>query len=242
MSFTYAEDHSIIEREYLDQLSKVKEELEAGDLDPQQLDAEFMRIRGYARARVPEEYWHPDTPFAISRTVVPILTKYVRNSQRAARHGLGLTICSPQPVCKLQPVYLMAVRLVDNGFSCFIATYNELIFWLKESWRDRLLRQELDARFSVSFFFLVEIPDNDELTPSLRQDLLARLDLRNSRHLPSVFTVNTPLQSMNGVYPNTFLGRLLLPFAAVNRPLIVEDLGQVDQLYEQRWEVLNDQG
>lgn len=239
MSFVYIEDHSVIEREYLDQLVKIREALDAQDLDQQEADTEFMRLRSFAWARIPEEYWHTQLPMTISRTAIPTVLKYIKSPHRAVKHGLGIILFSPGPVYKLQPVYLMASQLV-GAFSCFIATYNELIFWLKSIREDELLKQELRDRFRSSFFFLVEIPEKDELTTSLRQELIGRLETRCRSQLPTIFTVNSTTQSMGDIFPSSFLGKLLLPFSAVNIPLVVEDLVPVDQLHIQKWKVLDD--
>lgn len=240
MNYTYSDDHSIIDHEYLDQGNEIKENLQSQGLQPQQFETERKRLFSYARARIPKTHWDQDSRFRTSRAALSVLTGYVESSQRVRKYGLGLTIFGIQPVCKLQPVYIMARQLVDGGFSCFIVAYDELIFWLKEIREDRVLRQELDERFEVDFFFLVEIPDNDDLTASLRQDLLARLELRCQRYRPNIFAVNTALKSVNDILPNSFLGRLILPFAAVNKPLTIEDLGHVEQLYKQRWKLLDD--
>lgn len=239
--FVYSEDHSIIDREYLDQLVQIKTDVDASGLDPMQADAELMRLKEYARARIPREYWHQHAPLTLPRVILPTVTKYLNNPQRAMKHGLGFTLFSPHPVYKLPHIYRMAAQLADNT-SCFVVTYNELIFWLKGLREDLLLKQELRSRFRVSFLFLVEIPNQDELTASLRQELVGRLEARRQSLLPTLFAVNSPTQSLDEIFPGAFLGKLLLPFAAVNAPLFMEELLPMEQLYEQKWKLLDDQG
>lgn len=237
--FVYTEDHSVIGIEYLDQLVQIREDVEARGVDPVQTDAELMRLRGYARARIPKEYWSQATPLTFSRAILPTITQYLNNSQQAMKHGLGLTLFSTNPVYKLHHIYSIAMRLVGKA-SCFIVTYNELIFWLKGLREDIPLKRELDDRFRASFFFLIEIPDQDEISASIKQEFMGRLEARRQTPLPTLFTVNSSIRSLDEIFPNSFLGRILLPFSAVNKSLFVEELLPIEQLHEQKWKLLDD--
>lgn len=237
--FIYLDDHGVIGREYLDQLVQLKTKLESNSLNPEQFDTELMRLKEYAWARIPREYWRQHTPLTFSRAILPTVTRYLNNLQQATKYGLGFTLFSPNPVYKLSHIYRMAIQLADDS-SCFVVTYNELIFWLKELREEALLKQELADRFRASFLFLVEIPDQDELTAALKQELTGRLEARRQSLLPTLFAVNSPTQSLDELLPNSFLGKLLLPFSAVNKPLFMEELLPVEQLHEQKWNLLDD--
>lgn len=238
MNYTYGEEHGAIGYEYLDRGSELKEELLTKKLDTEEFDVELIRLLRYVYARIPTEYWDTRLKPRIARSVVTELTQYVQNASSMRKYGLGLTIVSERPVHKLQPLYVVTRQLVDAGFKCFVAAYDELVFWLREQRDNAILKTELRERFAVDFFFLVEIPDKDELTPTLQQDLLARLQVRSKRERPIILTVNSSLESLNDVLPNSFLGRLLLPFSNTNKPLIVEDLGDTDTLFKDKWRQL----
>lgn len=235
MSYTYTEEHGTIGYEYLDRGNRLRDQLLAKDLDSDTFDAELNRMLEYIYARIPEEYWDARLKTRISRIALTELKNYVRTAAQMRNHGLGLSIISTRPVHKLQPLYVTTRELVDAGFRCFVVGYDELVFWLRELRDNPALKQELRERFEVDFFFLVEIPDNDELSPTLRQDLLASLQMRISRGRPVVLAVNSSLRSLDDILPNSFLGRLVLPFSSVNKPLIVEDLGTTDTLFKDKW-------
>ena len=73
----FTEDHSVIEREYLNLLLQIKTDVSNAGLDSVAADAELMQLREYARARIPREYWQLDTPLTLPRAILPTVTKYV---------------------------------------------------------------------------------------------------------------------------------------------------------------------
>jgi len=119
------------------------------------------------------------------------------------------------------------------------AVYDELVYFLKEAWNDSLLKRELDERFGSDFFAFVEVPGSGDITSSIRQDLLARFHLRQARSLPTIFSVNIETQSLSDIPSESFVGRLLAPFVRVNKPIVVEELGNVDEMYLDRWRLLD---
>lgn len=237
--YVYSDEHGILSEEFLSRGSLVKETLKAEEFSPETFEAELAKQLGYVYARIPVDYCGGELSPKISRTVLLELTRYVEKAAWVRKYGLGLTLISPRPVFKLQPLYVTARRLVDEGFSCFTALYDELIFWLKETREYTLLGEELRDRFGVDFFFLMEVPEEDELSNTLRQDLLARFGMRKTRGQPTLFAINSSSTSLNSILPNSFLGRLILPFSNLNKPLIVEDLGDVDSMFEDKWRKLD---
>jgi len=173
------------------------------------------------------------------REIVLELVKYVNNAANMFKHGLGLTLVGPLPVYKLQPLYVVCRQLVDQDFSCFVVPYDELVFWVRESRENKLLGKELRERFEVDFFFLVEIPDNDDPAITVRQELLARLEIRLDRNRPVILAVNSGILSLNDIMPGSFLGRLVLPLTRANKPLILEEVGDVDSMFEGKWGLLD---
>ena len=141
---------------------------------------------------------------------------------------------------RTQSLYIVCRELVDQNFNCFVVSYDELVFFLKEAWSDSILRTELDQRFRTDFFALVDIPSDDELTPSVRQDLLARFQTRRARNLPTIFSINTMAQSMRDISSTSLVGRLIYPFVRVNKPIVVAEMGDVDTMYTDNWGLLDE--
>lgn len=232
----YTEHHSILDLEYLDRGYEVQERLKAQQLPSDKFQRVLDTQLGYIQARIPAEFWDKGAkPRVSGRKTWKELKLYFEQASKARGAGLGLTLMGRGTGNRTQSLYIVCRELVDQGFSCFVVFYDELIFFLKETWKDSILRKELDLRFRADFFALVDIPDDDELTPSVRQDLLARFQLRRTRDLPTIFSVNTIAESMRDISPTSFVGRLIYPFVRVNKPIAVEEIGDTDTLYMDRW-------
>lgn len=230
----YTEQHSILDLEYLDRGYEIQERLAA-----QGLSQELEAYLGYVRARIPEEFWDKEISPRVSRETWKEFRVYFEQVPRVRDSGLGLTLMGSGIGYRTQSLYIVCRELVDRGFTCFVVSYDELIFFLKETWKDLILRAELDQRFRTDFLALVDIPDDDELSSSVRQDLLARFQMRRAQNLPTIFSVNTRAQSMNDISSTTLVGRLVYPFVRVNKPIVVEEMGDTDTMYMDRWGSLN---
>lgn len=238
----YTEEHSILDLEFLDRGYEIRERLEAQNLPQEELRSELEVCLGYVRARIPEEFWDREAkPRVSNRSTWVALKSYFEHGTRARELGLGLTLIGSGVGHRTQSLYIVCRELVDRGLSCFVISYDELVFFLKEAWSDSMLRKELDQRFRVNFFALVEIPYNDELIASVRQDLLARFQLRRAQNLSTIFSVNAAMQSISDISSQSLVGRLILPFVRVNKPIIVEEIGDMDAMYINRWELLDGQ-
>ncbi len=167
------------------------------------------------------------------------LQVYFENAQQVRKYGLGLTLLGSGVGFRTHALYVVCRELVDRGFSCFTSAYDELVYFLKEAWSDSILKKELDARFGSDFFAFVEVPGGDDITSSIAQDLLARFHLRQASGLPTIFSVNTEATSLSTISTESFVGRLLAPFIRVNKPIVVEELGSVDEMYQDRWRLLD---
>lgn len=236
----YTEPHSILDLEYLDRGYAVQARLEKRQLPPDEFQLELETYLGYVKARIPEEFWDRSTkPRVSGRETWKELKLYFEHASEVRDRCLGLTLMGSGTGHRTQSLYVVCRELVDRGFSCFVVSYDELIFFLKEAWKDGILRKELDQRFRTEFFALVDIPSDDELIPSVRQDLLARFQMRRTQNLPTIFSVNTMAQSMGDISSTSLVGRLIYPFVRVNKPIVVEEIGDTDTMYMDRWGNLN---
>jgi len=240
MERVYSEFHSILDREFLDRGYELKEQLETQGLSPEEFEKQLDMQLGYVRARIPAEFWDKSTrPRISSRMMWKELQAYFENAGTIRKRGLGLTLLGSGMGFRTQALYVVCRELVDRGFSCFTTAYDELVYFLKEAWSDPILKKELDVRFGSDFFAFIEVPGGDDITSSIRQDLLARFHLRQARGLPTIFSVNIGAQSLSDVPSESFVGRLLAPFVRVNKPVVVEELGDVDEMYLDRWRLLD---
>lgn len=239
MSYVYTEEHSLLDLEYLDRGNEVTGKLVVGDLSLEELAIRRERLLGYVRARIPEEFWGEVKTKAPSRQLLKELAGYVEHASRVRELGLGLTLLGQSFGGRTQALYVVCKGLVDRGFSCFAVLYDELIYFAKESWNDLTLKRELDNRFLCDFFVLAEIFGGDDVTASVKQDLVARCSLRRSRNLPTIFSVSLDIKSLNEISSDSFMGRLLFPFARVNKPISIEEVGDVNGLYVERWGLLS---
>ena len=237
----YSEEHSILELEFLDRGYEIRDRLELLDLSEEELDKQLGRRLEYVHARIPEEFWEPSTGRRVSsRETWKELRTYFENARTARRHGLGLTLIGSGVGYRTQSLYVVCKELVDRGFSCFVVSYPELVYFLKEAWHNDILDRELGERFRSDFLALVEIPHNsDDIIAAVKQDFLARFQMRLSKGLPIIFSIDTKASSLNAISSDSFAGRLLLPFVRVNRPIRVEDIGDADTMYMDRWSLLN---
>lgn len=240
MERVYNESHSILDLEFLTRGHEVKEQLVAQGLPPGELEEQLNRQLGYVRARIPVEFWDKSARSRIpSRRMWKELQAYFGNAKQVREHGLGLTLLGSGIGFRTHALYAVCRELVDKGFVCFIVTYDELVYFLKEAWSDSLLKRELDVRFRSDFFTFVEVPGGDDIASSIKQDLLARFHLRKASGLPTVFSINIEAQSLSNIPSESFVGRLLAPFVGVNKPVLVEELGNADEMYLDRWRLLN---
>lgn len=240
MRRVYSESHSILDLEYLDRGHDIKEQLAALELPPEELEAQLNRQLGYIRARIPAEFWDKSTkPRIPSRMVWKELQAYFGKAALVHRRGLGLTLLGSGVGFRTQALYVVCRELVDRGFSCFTVAHDELVFFLKEAWSDSILKRELDTRFGSDFFAFIEVPGGDDITSSIKQDLLARFHLRQVSSLPTIFSVNIEATSLSDIPADSFVGRLLAPFVRVNKPIVVEELGSADEMYLDQWGLLD---
>jgi len=240
MARVYSEFHSILDREFLDRGYELKERLETQGLPPEEFEKQLDIQLGYVRARIPVEFWDKSGKLRISsRMMWKELQAYFGNATQVRRHGLGLTLLGSGIGFRTHALYVVCRELVDKGFSCFAVAHDELVYFLKEAWSDLVLKKELDVRFGSDFFAFTEVPSGDDITSSIRQDLLARFHLRQARGLPTIFSVNIEAQSLSDIPSESFVGRLLVPFVRVNKPIVVEELGGVDEMYLDRWKLLD---
>lgn len=235
----YTEQHSVLDLEYLDRGYEIQERLEARQLPSDELQRELEIHLGYIRARIPEEFWDKKISPRVSREAWKEFKFYFEQASKVRASGLGLTLMGSGTGYRTQSLYVVCRELVDQGFTCFVVAYDELIFFLKETWKDLILRVELDQRFRSDFLALVDIPGDDELSSSVRQDLLARFQIRRAQDRPTIFSVNTMAQSMNDISSTSLVGRLVYPFVRVNKPIVVEEIGDTDTMYMDRWGSLN---
>jgi len=236
----YLERHSILDLEYLDRGYEIKERLVAQQLPQDELQRALEAHLGYVSARIPEEFWDRELKSGVTdRKTWKELRSYFEQAPKVRDGGLGLTLMGSGAGRGTQSLYIVCRELVNQGFDCFVVSYDELVFFLKETWHDSILRLELDQRFHADFFALVDIPSDDELTTSVRQDLFARFQTRRARNLPTMFSVNTMAQSIRDISSTSLVGRLIYPFVRVNKPIVVEEMGDTDTMYTDRWRILD---
>jgi hypothetical protein len=235
MSYVYAEEHSLLDLEYLDRGNDAVRRFTSDD------STDFKResLLGYVYARIPEEFWSMDKLRAPSRQLLKELVNYSENASQVRSLGLGITFLGRSFGGRTQALYSVCKELVDKGFSCFVISCDEFVYLAKEAWNDFILKRELDARFSCDFFVLAEVFDGSDIAAAVRQDLVARCSLRRSRCLPMMFSVGLDVKSLSDIPTDSFIGKLLLPFARVNKPIVTEEIGDVDNLYVERWQLLN---
>jgi len=236
----YIEQHSILDLDYLDRGYEIKERLEAQQLPPDEFKRALEAHLGYVSARIPEEFWNRELKSGVTdRKTWKELRSYFDQALKVRGGGLGLTLMGIGTGSRTQSLYIVCRELVDQGFDCFVVSYDELVFFLKETWHDSILRSELDQRFLTDFFAIVDIPSDDELTAAVRQDLLARFQTRRARNLPTIFSVNTMAQSIRDISSTSLVGRLIYPFVSVNKPIVVEETGNTATMYKDRWSILD---
>jgi DNA replication protein DnaC len=231
----YGEEHALLELEYLERGYGARERLEELNLPSEEFSKRLKVQLGYIKARIPLEFWEENVVMRVPRAVGKEIQTYVENASQVRRFGLGLTLFGAGAGYKSQSLYVAGRVLVDRNFSCFFVTYDELIYLLKESWNDLLLKRELLERLEFDFLFLIEVPESDDSPPSARQDLFGLMGLRQGRSLPTIFSVNTSISSLDNLLPKSAVGRLVLPFVRVNKPIFVENVGGTDTMYEDRW-------
>lgn len=237
MSQIYKEVHAILEQEYLDNGYKIKTQLINQGLDIKEQEVLLQRYLKYSYAHIPQEFWEDKIPMRVPRVVCNELQTYVEHV--TPYNGLGLTLLSSSLGYSVQSLYIMGKRLIDKGFKCFTINLDELLYFLKESWNDSLLKNELRTRFQqVEFLFVFNIPVNITVSEAVMQDLLGILALRRSSNLSCILDV-VGLSSLNDVDPSTFAGRIILPYVYTNKPItILSNTVNVPELYKDKW---NDQ-
>jgi len=235
MGYTYFDEHSVLEKESLDRGSQVREELEKLDLSPEEFDHILNLKLDYVYARIPTEFWEGEAPSRIPRLLLKEINNYIANSNTMHRYGLGLSLISMRFNSKLPALYYLCAELVRQGYKCFAIPYIQLVRLFRESREDVLLKSEITERFKADFFFLLDIPEIDDLTNYVQQDFFASLELRLTGERPVLFSANTNITSLNELMPDSLLGRLLPHFARSNKLIKVEDNTDLDTLSEDKW-------
>lgn len=237
----YNSGHGILGRDYLDAGHDVRLEIETSDIPAADQRALLIQKLALVYARIPKHYWDPQADQLVaSRSTWRELVKYYENASRVKSKGLGLTLIGKHSGNRTHSLYLVGREIIIRGYSCFIIYFDELVYFLKESWKDVLLKGELAERFQSDFVFIVEIPEASELNETVRRDLLALCLLRLNKGLPVVFSVNMNLTTLDNIEPQSFIGRLILPFAPVNKPIIVEDIGSINDSYQVQWRQIDE--
>jgi len=155
------------------------------------------------------------------------------------RYGLGLSLISPRFDSKTSALYYLCRELIVKGYSCFTSSFRQFIFLLRESRDDATLKEEITERLRANFFFLLDVPEADDLPAYLKPDLLARLELRLLGGQAILFSAETGVSSLNELSSNSLLSDVLIPFARVNKLVSVTDNTDLDLLYKDRWELVN---
>lgn len=233
----FTEDHGIIITEYLEVGNKVKKDLLSRNLPTEEYDTLLSSYLAYVHARLPNEFWG-DYKLNIKRNTSKEIDKYVKNAITIKNNGIGLTLIGNQLGIKTEICYSIIKRLVDEGFTCFTIYFDELVYMIKESRDNKLIKYELNGRLQSDFFLVLDIPDSIDVS-SIIQDVVALLLLRKSNQLPILFTVNTNYTSLNDIPITSFLGRLILPFTRVNKFMVIEDTSDLDNLMNSKWEGLS---
>lgn len=235
MEHQYIDSHSILEREYLERGNKLREELSQAKLSPEEFDKVLNLKLDFIFARLPVEFWEGRLPPRVPRSLVKELSAYVANCVYMYRYGLGLSLVSLRFNSKVSALYYLCGALITKGYKCFTSSYSQLVYLLRESRDDVILKEELAERFKADFFFLLDVPETDEIPAFVKQDLLAHLELRLVGERSVLFTAETGATSLNELPTDSLLGRVLIPFAKANKLIRVEDNMDLDLLYEDRW-------
>ncbi len=241
----YDEEHAFLDREYLDKghesRTKLEYEQEQGDLTQEQFNEQLGIELAYSWARIPKEFWDSTLRMRVQRTIGKEIFDYTENNTYDIKElGLGLTLLGGGIGYKTQSLYVAGGHLVRRGFKCFILLFDELVFFIKETWNNPLLKKELYNRlYQAEFFFLVEIPPHSDVSASVMQDLLGLLELRQNSSKPCILSANVAVTSFNEIDTGSFIGRILLPFVRVNKGLIVDEAANVDDMYQDRWRLID---
>jgi len=243
MKYTYTDEHSVIELESLErgnaEVDKLQVFVNSGRWTPKQYSYELERRYRYIKARIPEQYWNLHLLDNISRTIYSAISDYESNLNRMVSYGLGFTFLGEG--FKQTVMSLLARDLCDltkdKELVVFVVTYVELVYFFRQSWNDPLLKAELNNRFDVDFFFLVDIPSSDVTNYQILTELLARLQLRIGYNLPTFLSVNVKATSLNDILRDSFVGQIVFPFASVNKPIVIDEICNYDMLYERKWEL-----
>ena len=239
MAFQYLDTHSILERESLDRGNQLRVELLELGLPPEEFDKVFNQKLDFIYARLPVEFWEGDVPPRVPRALVRELQVYLSNCMKVKRYGLGLSLISPRFDSKTSALYYLCRELIVKGYSCFTSSFRQFIFLLRESRDDATLKEEITERLRANFFFLLDVPEADDLPAYLKPDLLARLELRLLGGQAILFSAETGVSSLNELSSNSLLSDVLIPFARVNKLVSVTDNTDLDLLYKDRWELVN---
>ena len=232
----YHENHGILERDYLDFGHEVRDEIDALDMPDGEKYQLLMHRLSLVRARIPRHFWEPSGDYSTSnRSTWRELVKFYENAQVIRNKGLGLTLIGTHSGNRTQSLYIVGREVVIRGYSCFITYFDEFVYFQKEAWTDDALKSELAERFKSDFLFIVEIPEVSEISETIKRDLLALCLLRLNKGLPIIFSINMGLTSLDQLAPQSFIGRLVLPFAPVNKPLIVDDIGSINDSHQAQW-------
>lgn len=204
----------MIVQEYLELGSKIKSDLLAKSLPPEEFDKQFSLYLAYTYARIPPEYWEFNP--SMGRSVSRVVNKFIEE----AAVGVGLTLAGSHPFAKTDILYYIARKLTEKGHTCFTLYFDEFLYIVKESKESRVLKLELADRIKSSYFFLLDVPEVVDASPFI-QDAIALMLLRKGSRLSTSFSVNTSF-SLEDISVSSFLGRLILPFNKVNKFLVID--------------------
>ena len=237
MNFT--EEHGLLGEEYLETGNKLKDDL-IKKLAPELIYPELDRYLVYVYARIPSEFWDINSlPNSLQRKIMIDLNTYIEKASIIRKQGLGLTVIGGMSSYKTYILYTVIKKLIDSKFTAFTISLDEFLFFLRESRDSKVLKGELYDRIKeVDFFFVLDVPEQIE-TSTIAQDFLAMLSLRLNRGLPVIFTVNTNYPDLTSMTTNTLLGRLLSPFARVNKLITIPDSEDNNiNVVEEKWRSL----
>jgi len=238
--YQYVDEHAYLERESLDKGNRVREELLTQDLTTEEFESLLNLRLDFVYARLPMEFWEEAAPVGVSRALLKEVDEYVKYHRRAYKRGLGLTLLGSNFSGKLSALYYLCRGLVLQRFKCFTVTYSQLTFFLRECKDNAMLKFELSDRLNADFFFLLGVPESDELPIFVKQDLFACLELRLSSERPTFFSAETRCSSLNDLLPDSLLGRILVPFTRVNKLIVANDSVDLDLLHRERWDGMID--
>jgi len=241
MKYTYTDEHSFLELEYLergnDERERIDSYAERQGWTNKQHDDELDKHLRYIKARIPDQFWDLSLQDNVSRFTLTILLEYENELSIAKAYGLGFTFLGNG--YKQNVIYLLAKDLCDRAHSVFVVSYIELAFYLRQMWSNELLRIELNERLDFDFLFVTDIPVGDSNNAQVLTELQARLQLRLGRNLPTMLSVNVAVSSLNDILRESFVGQLVFPFASNNKLVVIDELCNYDNLYETKWRKLH---